>query len=625
MWADHETNQDLLGFGHLVQAVVGVVNQKGLLPATIGVYGDWGSGKSSLLKMVEAKLAAQKGVAVLSFNGWLFEGYDDAKVALMETILDEISARQKLSPKGKKLILKLLRRVNWFRVAGTTLKYGAGLAAGGPVGLAALAGMDVASVAKKASETLDEMKEDELSGFLKDEAGKSVLRGIREFRADFGALIGETDIDTLVVIIDDLDRCLPETIIETLEAIKLFLFVPQTAFILGADERLVEYAVRRRFPELPGEKVEVGRDYLEKLVQFPVRVPPLGRAEMQSYISLLFLTSAGIDKEALSKITTWGLDSAAIGTGRAINFAAVKELHGDVPAKLEESLVLTERISPILATELSGNPRQCKRFLNTLMMRLNMAESRGIELSQRIMAKLMLLEYFRPQSFRMIAESQAEEEGRPRQLKMAELLLEPVGKKAEEGGEEKVLQLDSGTEAWFADAWRKHWTALTPALRDVDLRPYFYFSRDKLGPFGAAGRRLSPRAQDVLQKLLHESAAIRTQALNQATEMSPADASAVFEELASRVRQADDLSKEGSPLTAILAWVEKRTELLGELLAFLGALPDTVVPVRVVPRLVGLCRGSPTEDGMKSLFRTWEEKSSNTKLRTAAQRQLKKL
>ncbi|MFL6209210.1 MAG: P-loop NTPase fold protein [Pyrinomonadaceae bacterium] len=47
----------------------------------------------------------------------------------------------------------------------------------------------------------------------------------------------------MVVFIADLDRCFPDTIIETLEAIKLFLFVPGTAFILGADERLIEYAI----------------------------------------------------------------------------------------------------------------------------------------------------------------------------------------------------------------------------------------------------------------------------------------------------------------------------------------------------------------------------------------------
>lgn len=75
------------------------------------------------------------------------------------------------------------------------------------------------------------------------------------FREDFEALLEEADIDRLVVLIDDLDRCLPPTIIQTLEAIKLFLSVGNVAFVIGADERLVQYAVRERFPELPGDQV----------------------------------------------------------------------------------------------------------------------------------------------------------------------------------------------------------------------------------------------------------------------------------------------------------------------------------------------------------------------------------
>ena len=105
-------------------------------------------------------------------------------------------------------------------------------------------------------------------------------------------MLKEANITRLVITIDDLDRCSPETIIPTLEAIKLFLFVPKTAFIIGADEELVRYAVRRRFPELPGDRREVGRDYLEKLIQFPIRIPALGRAEVESYMGLLFAAAS---------------------------------------------------------------------------------------------------------------------------------------------------------------------------------------------------------------------------------------------------------------------------------------------------------------------------------------------
>ena len=85
-----------------------------------------------------------------------------------------------------------------------------------------------------------------------DKKETETRRQIQNFRKDFEELLAEAKISRLVVLIDDLDRCSPDTIIPTLEAIKLFLFVPRTAFIIGADEELVRYAVRRRFPEFAG-------------------------------------------------------------------------------------------------------------------------------------------------------------------------------------------------------------------------------------------------------------------------------------------------------------------------------------------------------------------------------------
>ena len=66
MWSDNETSEDLLKFDHLSDAVVNLVTNTALLPVTVGVFGDWGSGKSSLLKMVANRLENEKTVVVLS-------------------------------------------------------------------------------------------------------------------------------------------------------------------------------------------------------------------------------------------------------------------------------------------------------------------------------------------------------------------------------------------------------------------------------------------------------------------------------------------------------------------------------------------------------------------------------
>ena len=74
MWSDNETDVDLLDYSHLVDAVTTIVANDRLVPSTIGVFGDWGSGKSSLLQMIKLEVEKGEDVLCLSFNGWIFEG-----------------------------------------------------------------------------------------------------------------------------------------------------------------------------------------------------------------------------------------------------------------------------------------------------------------------------------------------------------------------------------------------------------------------------------------------------------------------------------------------------------------------------------------------------------------------
>ena len=613
MWSDHETEHDYLGFTHLVEAVYRILNREDLLPATIGVYGDWGSGKSSLLKMVAARLAQSEDVVVLNLNGWLFEGYDDAKASLMETILDELSQHRSLLAKAKSLAGRLIRRVNWLRVTGKALKYATGFMLGGPAGVGAVAVAEAATPAKPEKKEDKKESNDDFEKYFKNDPDLEQRRGVREFRRDFEEFLGETKIRTLVVIIDDLDRCLPDTIIETLEAIKLFLFVPQTAFLLGADERLVRYAVRRRFPELPGERAEVGRDYLEKLVQFAIRVPPLSRTEMETYIALLFSKSCRVPQEQIAKACSFALTPDSLSNGRAFNLAEAGKYFTTVSTELKDKLALTARLAPVLAVGLAGNPRQCKRFLNTLIIRQEMALSRNMPLKERILAKLMLLEYFRHEAFRKLAQTQAEADGKPKLIKELE---EAVAAPPTKG--KPALASGPDIEAWLSDAWLQDWLATDPHLAGEDLRPYFYFSRDKLMPISSAAQRLTPQAQEVMQKLLHESEAMRRTALKDAANLPPGDAAAIFEELAERTRSTDDLTGDDSPLNRLLDWSEVRKDLVSQLVMLMEGLPDRVIPLNAVPRFVQVCEASPSEPALWRVIERWSQSTESPKLKTAA-------
>jgi len=655
MWSDNESTEDLLGFQYLAGAVVSIVKNEDLLPATIGVFGDWGGGKSTLIEIVRTQLTSEEerkaGTVVLSFNGWLFEGYEGAKTALMGTILEELQEhetfRSKATEKAKKLLKSLFKRVDWMKsTIGAGKLIGAHFAGPAAPLLLISGGADLATSAKDLLKKAEEIDPKELKEYVKDEEtgedkdDSETRRQIQNFRRDFEELLKQSSITRLIITIDDLDRCSPDTIIPTLEAIKLFLFVPRTAFIIGADEELVRYAVRRRFPELPGDRREVGRDYLEKLIQFPVRIPALGRAEVESYLGLLFVTASNdLTAEQKNRVRMRvGEASIEALTTATFNTSVARELLKPLPQSLEEDLGMVERVAPLLGTIMNGNPRQCKRFLNMLLLRLQMAKSRGITLKQRVLAKLMLLEYFRTESFRRIAEIQFAQDGTPNELNRMEKAVrsqnasettkggdseattdsqkKPAGKKSPSAG---TVELSPEFALWIADPWIREWLSMEPALAAEDLRPYFFFSRDNLGLLGTAGQRLSLAARRVLDKLKSASKAVRLAGLKELKDFGEADANAVFEALSERAKREEDLGAESASLRPMIDAAQERPTLLQPLMVAVKALPEKALPIWAPPNIQNVCKGNQdAENAFKEILTTWSRSTVNLQLASAA-------
>jgi predicted KAP-like P-loop ATPase len=662
MWSDNESTEDLLGFQYLAGAVVSIVKNENLLPATIGVFGDWGGGKSTLIEIVRTQLTSEEerkaGTVVLSFNGWLFEGYEGAKTALMGTILEELQEHEtfknKASGKAKKLLKSLFRRVDWMK---STLGVGKLVAAhfAGPGAPALLIGgaADIASVAREAAKKVEEIDPEKVKEYIKEEdkdAEKDepeTRRQIQNFRKDFEELLKEAGITRLVITIDDLDRCSPDTIIPTLEAIKLFLFVPRTAFIIGADEELVRYAVRRRFPELPGDRREVGRDYLEKLIQFPIRIPALGRAEVESYMGLLFATASKDLTPEQKKLVRAKIGEASTEalTTASFNISVARELLKPLPQLLEDDLGMVERVAPLLGTIMNGNPRQCKRFLNTLLLRLEMARSKGITLKQRVLAKLMLLEYFRTEAFRRLAEIQFAQDGTPKelgdmekairpqndaqQIKEAELQTvsdAPKKSPAKRAATPDANELSPEFALWTADPWIREWLSMEPALAGEDLRAYYFFSRDNLGLLGTAGQRLSLAARKVLDKLKSSSNAVRLAGLKELKESSEADANAVFEALVERAKREEDLGAQSASLKPMIDAAQERPALLLQLITAVKALPERTLPLWAPVSIQNACKGHPdAKRAFKEILATWSKSTVNVPLASAAKTTLSSL
>lgn len=613
MWNDNESLSDYIDYSHLLKAITTIIDTDNLLPCSIGIYGDWGSGKSSLMRMAEKKYEDDKDILVIKFNGWLFEGYEDAKSVLMGRIVDEIISKRKFSEKAIKYAAKLLKRVDWIKVAGSSLKYGMSFLTLGPVGVAGVSLADAMS----------NIKDIDYENYIKEKQKKdtedsdeTLRSNIQEFHKNFEALIEETKIKKIIVFIDDLDRCSPDTIIGTLEAIKLFLFTKKTAFVIGADERLIKYAVKRRFPEVPGENLEVGRDYLEKLIQYPIRIPPLNKIELTTYVNLLFSQLYSTDAEEFETIRDKVMQTKITkGFDFTLDQSNISDFYKPGNTDFDDAIALCSQILPVLNTGLNGNPRQTKRFLNTILIRISMASAKGITLKRRVLAKLMLLEYFKPETFTDFHDIQAGNNG---EISLIEKLENITSSTVEDNGETNGLAPEG--KILLEDNWIVDWLKSEPKLTKENLQPYFYFSRDKLTISAVNLQRMTPKAQEIIQKLLGDSEAVQKIAVKSLDTLSSSEAASIFEALTQKVRQEESLSKSRA-FKALFELCREKSELKSQIVIFLSKYPDHKLPPVTTTHAESLLKDSNPE-ALIQLLTHWS-KSSNKALANVAKKKIK--
>jgi hypothetical protein len=507
MWSDNETATDLLGFAVHKDLIRQLVTTDHLLPLTIGVFGDWGGGKSSVMRMLQHDLDsdAHPDIACLYFNGWVFEGYDDAKSALISSILVQLGEHRRFGPKVRTRVVSLLKRVNFMRLAGQAIKFGtvpvaawmlgagvnagwldsqqaATLAAGIPAAAATLGAVDPSQASQQ-----KEPEQIDWASLIAEDKSTSGPLDIRTFRDDFERLIGETKLRALVVLIDDLDRCAPDRLIENLEAIKLFLAVEKTAFVIAADERIVRFAIAHRYranhiraeQAAKEEPYDLETDYLEKLIQIPYHLPRLSPSEIESYITLLFCQSHLRGDERLAQVLGHCDEGRKKNRFLAYSLGSVQEVLRDVPQLLSETLQWTSGIAPALTEGLKGNPRQVKRFLNALLLRKQLGQVAALSINDIVLVKLMLLEYTQTGLFDQLYLWQAGNEGMPPQLKELEKVAreQPKAEISKSAAPSEILA-DSSKD-WLLPSVQE-WLRLEPPLADVDLRDYFWIARDRL-------------------------------------------------------------------------------------------------------------------------------------------------
>ena len=151
---------------------------------------------------------------------------------------------------------------------------------------------------------------------------------------------------------------------------------------------------------------------------------------------------------------------------------------------------------------------------------------------------------------------------------------------------------------------------MAPTLTDVDLRPYFFFSRDKLGAISGATQRMSAPAQEVLNRLCSDSKAVRSVGCKEGQSLSAAEASSIFDAIRERTTREEDHGDENSALFVLFEWCGARRELVGQLITFLEQMPEKDIPPVVVPRLQKIAKNTEFLTGANALISRWSKSVS---------------
>jgi predicted KAP-like P-loop ATPase len=617
VWPDNETGTDFLNFSGVADTVAEIIVQANGRPISIGVSGAWGVGKSSMIKLIQASLTKRpraegdREFIFVDFNAWLYQGYDDARAALMDVIATKLAEEAKNRQKAVGKATELLKRVNWLRVAKLAGTSAVALSMGLPpmgligeiynLGRRALAG-GVDGKLLGDAETAVEGAGDTAGGLLKPKVETSPPKEIQALRHSFEETLEELGV-TLIVLIDDLDRCLPETTISTLEAIRLFLFLKHTAFVIAADTDMIKHAVRRHFEGVPDEVFVT--NYFDKLIQVPIRVPPLGTQEVRAYMMLLYIENSQLDAQVKETIRdavcaqlrqTW--------QGKRVDRAFVQSLYDTFPTELVSKFDAADRLAPLMTTAagIVGNPRLIKRFLNALSIRMAIASAQGVAVDEAVLAKLLLFERLGSAAAhaQLLAHVSADEQGKPTFLA--------------EWEEALSAGQDVKRPSPWDDDFVKEWLTLPPMLAGTDLRGAFYVSREH-APLITPQDRLSSASAELLTALLQHPDMANT-LKEKLTNVPHIEMTVIMDRLLERARQEQEWGV--PPILDACLVVSGADPVQGpRLAAFLVERPPTQIRPNVVPKI----EDQPWAEGV---FSKWATSNVSKTVKAAITTRLKK-
>lgn len=554
LWDDNPATLDLLGFDAVAVPVLAALRQVDLDPVTIGVHAPWGGGKSSILNLVEA--AADPRWIVVRTTPWEYEDQLDVKGTLIAEVLEQIKAKANPADKVAEKFVGLLRRVSWSRV-----------------------GMAIA----KGAVTMRWSPAELLEAFTpsQDSPQQSMVAFRREFE-DVLKLLPK--VDRVVVLVDDLDRCLPPATVATLEAIKLFLSVKKMAFVIAADQIMVKEAIAASL--VGSNRGELfAEHYLEKIVQLPVSLPRLSPSEAEAYIALL-LVPRDRDEQGFRDLVAHCAERR-----RRNQQPLLGELDGLSVRPSDDALSLAVQLNQGLAPSERGNPREIKRFLNAFGVRSQVAAARGLDLAPDVMIKLLLLETRYRNEFEKLV-------GLPEEERLALLDHWEAWGRGERPDRPELV-----TEA------TKGWAGAEPPLRGADLGPYITLAATLAA--ASLGAALTDAQRALIRALLDNLETVRTEAHDTLRALGPEDSRKIASSLIGEGRKGD-AERVGRIIEALLVIAKAAPDLGGDLArdvreglwAQIDAAGALALGTSGVPEFVELTKALAADDRIEPAVRT---------------------
>lgn len=319
-------DDDLLGTTVVAQRIAAILARADS-PFVLAVDGSWGVGKSTLLRQIEDALPSTPDMVKVRFNAWTAHG-GNALEALIKSVIGELDSN-------------LLRR--WLRRLAKRQR------------IVGLARIGIAVIARFCGLT---RLVDELWQRLQVNA-----KSRNEFRALVQSMLAEwvqqpgKPRRTLMVFIDDLDRCTDDVVVKVCEAVKLYLDAPGLMFIIGCDLSVLSRGVAAKARGGEGD----GRTYLEKIVQVVHRVP-------------------APDQNGVARLIRGYAAQAGI------------------------SMLVDDTIIDILSERAGRNPRRIKRIVNSFVLEHSLNPAwRHPPLSSAQLIAVIILQHLYPQFFERLA------------------------------------------------------------------------------------------------------------------------------------------------------------------------------------------------------------------------------